>query len=77
MSARWIQTPDCAVNLAQVCRIEYRRSDVSREEINGFDLYLTDGTAVTLERGDGAFERVMAELKEQGIAVMVETAADE
>jgi hypothetical protein len=60
------------VNLAQVCRIEYHRSDVSRKEINGLDLYLTDGTAVTLERGDGAFERVIGELREQGIEVAVE-----
>ena len=67
MSARWIATPYCAVNLAQVCRVEYRRSDVSRAEINGFDLYLVDGTAVTLDRGDNGFERVVAELCEQGI----------
>ena len=51
------------MNLTQVCRIEYRRSYVSRDEINGFDLYLTDGTAVTLERGDSGFERVVAELE--------------
>jgi hypothetical protein len=37
---------------------------MSREEIDGFDLYLTDGTAVTLERGDGGFERVVVELRE-------------
>jgi hypothetical protein len=60
------------VNLAQVCRIEYRRSDVSREEINGFDLYLVDGTAVALERGDNGFERLVAELREQGVEVAVE-----
>jgi hypothetical protein len=77
MPARWIQTPYCTVNLAQVCRIEYRRTDVSREQINGFDLYLTDGTAVTLERGDGAFERVIGELREQGIEVTVETETSE
>jgi hypothetical protein len=69
---RWIRTPYCAVNLAQVCRIEYRRSDVSREEINGFDLYLVDGTAVALERGDNGFERLVAELREQGVEVAVE-----
>jgi len=33
---------------------------------------LTDGTAVTLERGDSGFERVVAELCEQGIQVTVE-----
>jgi hypothetical protein len=65
------------MNLTQVCRIEYRRSDVSRDEINGFDLYLTDGTAVTLERGDSGFERVVAELREQGIEVTVETETSE
>jgi hypothetical protein len=54
-----------------VCRIEYRRSDVSRKEINGFDLYLVDGTAVTLERGDGGFERVVSELRDQGVDVVV------
>src|SRR5215510_8374349 len=42
------------------------RSDVSREEINGFELYLVDGTAVALERGESGFERVVAELREQG-----------
>ena len=46
MSPHWIATPYCVVNLAQVCRIECRCSDVSREEINGFDLYLTDAIAV-------------------------------
>jgi hypothetical protein len=43
----------------------------SREEIDGFDLYLADGTAVTLERGDGAFEQVLAELRDQEIEVAV------
>ena len=71
-TSRWIATPYCAVNLAQVCRIEYRRGDMSRKEINGFDLYLTDGTAVTLERGDSGFDRVIAELHQQGIEVAVE-----
>jgi hypothetical protein len=40
MSICWIATPYCTVNLAHVCRIEYRRTDVSRAEINGFHLYL-------------------------------------
>jgi hypothetical protein len=65
------------VNLAQICRIEYRRSDVSREAINGFDLYLADGTAVTLEPGDGAFERVMEELNEQGVVLALGPAPSE
>jgi len=60
MSPHWIPT-----------RIEYLRSDVSREEIDGFDLYLADGTAVTLERGDGAFEQVLAELRDQEIELAV------
>jgi len=71
MSPHWIPTSYCVVNLAQVCRIEYLRSDASREEIDGFDLYLADGTAVTLERGDGAFEQVLAELRDQEIEVAV------
>jgi hypothetical protein len=50
---RWIATPYSVFNLAQVCRIEYRRSDVSAAAINGFDLYLVYGAAVTLEPGDG------------------------
>src|SRR5215471_4547470 len=52
MAARWIHTGHSAVNLAQVCRIEYRRNDVSCKEICGFDLYLVDGTAVTLYWGE-------------------------
>ena len=72
MSARWIAAQYCVVNLAQVCRIEYRRTDVSRAEINGFDLYLVDGTAVTLERSDNGFGLVVAELCEQGIELAVE-----
>src|SRR5262245_47864996 len=53
---RWIALANCAVNLAQVCRIEYRRRDVPREEIDGFDLYLAGGTAVHAgaERRHGA-----------------------
>ena len=71
MSPHWIPTSYCVVNLAQVFRIEYLRSDLSREEIDGFDLYLADGTAVTLERGDAAFEQVLAELRDQEIEVAV------
>jgi hypothetical protein len=67
MSARWIPTPYSAVNLAQVCRIEYRRSDVSRDEICGFDLCMADGTVITLYYGDAGFDQVAKELSEQGI----------
>jgi hypothetical protein len=74
-AARWIATPYCAVNLAQVCRIEYRRSDVSREEINGFDLCLADGTVITLYWGDAGFEQVVQELGEAGIGVAVKREA--
>jgi hypothetical protein len=49
--------------LPQVCRIEYRRNDVSREEIRGFDLRMADGTVVTLYDGDAGFEQVAEELK--------------
>lgn len=69
---RWIALANCAVNLAQVCRIEWRRSDMSRAEVNGFDLFLVDGTAVTLEQGENGFEQVVAELRKQGIEVAVE-----
>src|SRR5262245_19535167 len=69
---RWIATPYCAVNLSQVCRIEYHRSDISRQEINGLDLWLVDRTTVTLEQGENGFEQVVAELRKQGIEVAVE-----
>jgi hypothetical protein len=55
------------VNLAQVCRIDYRRTDVARDEVSGFDLYMVDGTVITLYQGDAGFEKVAAELSEQGI----------
>jgi hypothetical protein len=71
MAARWIATAYCAVNLAQVCRIAYRRSDVSHEEICGFDLYLVDGTVITLYYGDAGFEQVAEELKEQGVMLVL------
>jgi hypothetical protein len=77
MSTRWIQTPYCTVNLAHVCRIEYRRSDVSREEINGFDLCMADGTVITLYYGDAGFEKVAAELSGQGIELALHAAASE
>ena len=75
MAARWIHTGHSAVNLAQVCRIEYRRNDVSCKEICGFDLYLVDGTAVTLYWGDAGFEQVAEELREQGIELILGPAA--
>ena len=71
MAARWIHIGHSAVNLAQVCRIEYRRNDVSCKEICGFDLYLVDGTAVTLYWGDAGFEQVAEELREQGIELIL------
>jgi hypothetical protein len=77
MAARWIAAAYCAVNLAQVCRIEYRRSDVSREEICGFDLCLVDGTVITLYYGDAGFEQVAEELKEQDVALALGPAASE
>jgi hypothetical protein len=77
MATRWIQTPYCTVNLAQVCRIEYRRSDVSREEINGFDLCMADGTVITLYYGDAGFAQVAAALKEQGVDLKWGAAASE
>jgi hypothetical protein len=77
MAARWIQTPYCTVNLTQVCRIEYRRTDVSREEISGFDLCMADGTVITLHYGDAGFEKVAAELSEQGIELALRAATGE
>src|SRR5262249_24307145 len=64
---RWISTPYCTVNLSQVCRIDYHRSNASREEICGFDLCMADGTVVTLYWGDVGFEEVASELNEQGV----------
>ena len=69
---RWIATPYCAVNLSQVCRIEYHRSDISRQEINGLDLWFVDRTTVTLGQGENGFEQVVAELRKQGIEVAAE-----
>jgi hypothetical protein len=77
MAARWIQTPYCTVNLAQVCRIEYRRTDVSREEISGFDLCMADGTVITLYHGDAGFEKVAAELSGQGVVLALGAARSE
>jgi hypothetical protein len=77
MPAHWIQTPYCTVNLAQVCRIEYRRTDVSRDEICGFNLWMADGTAITLYHGDLGFEKVAAELSEQGIELALGAATSE
>jgi hypothetical protein len=71
MATRWIAAAHSAVNLAQVCRIEYRRTDVSREEICGFDLYLVDGTVITLYYGDAGFEQVAEELKAQGVVLVL------
>jgi hypothetical protein len=42
---------------------------VYREGISGFDLYLIDGTAVTLDYGDAGFDQVAEELSEQGVAL--------
>jgi len=69
---RWIAIAYCAVNLSQVCRIEYHRRDISRQQINGFDLWLVDRTTVTLEQGENGFEQVVAELRKHGIEVAVE-----
>jgi hypothetical protein len=77
MPARWIPTPYSAVNLTQVCRIECRRTDVSHEEISGFDLCMADGTVITLHYGDAGFERVAAGLKEQGIELALGAATSE
>jgi hypothetical protein len=77
MATRWIQTPYCAVNLAQVCRIEYHRADVSRAEVCGFDLHMADGIVITLDHGDAGFENVAAELSEQGIVLALGSATGE
>jgi hypothetical protein len=74
---RWISTPYCTVNLSQVCRIEYHRRDVSRDEICGFDLHMVDGTVITLYHGDAGFERVAAELSEQGVVLALGPATSE
>jgi hypothetical protein len=77
MAARWIRTPYSAVNLTQVCRIEYRRTDVSRDEVCGFDLYMVDGTVITLYHGDAGFENVAGELSEQDIVLALVPATSE
>jgi hypothetical protein len=77
MPARWIPTPYSAVNLTQVCRIEYRRTDVSRDEICGFDLCMVDGTVITLYHGDAGFDQVAGELGEQGVVLALGTATGE
>jgi hypothetical protein len=77
MSARWTPTPYSAVNLTQVCRIEYRRTDVSRDEVSGFDLCMADGTVITLYYGDAGFEKVAGELSEQSIELALGAATGE
>jgi hypothetical protein len=77
MSPHWIATSYCVVNLVQVCRIEYRRSDGSREEICGFDLCLADGTVVTLYWGDVGFDQVAEGLKEQGVVLALRPTTSE
>jgi hypothetical protein len=74
---RWIATPYSAVNLTQVSRIEYRRTDVSRDEVCGFDLHMVDGTVITLYHGDAGFDKVAAELSEQGVDLALGAAASE
>jgi hypothetical protein len=61
----------------QVCRIKWRRSDVSKAEINGMDLFFVDSTAVTLEAGDVGFAQVAGELRAQGVEVAVEDGTSE
>jgi hypothetical protein len=65
------------VNLSQVCRIEYRRRDVSRDEICGFDLCMSDGTVVTLYYGDVGFREVAADLNEHGVRLALGPARGE
>jgi hypothetical protein len=65
------------VNLTQVCRIEYRRTDVSRDEVCGFDRYMVDGTVITLYHGDAGFERVAVELSDQAIVLALGPAMSE
>jgi hypothetical protein len=77
MATRWISTPYCAVNMTQVCRIEYHRIDVSREEVCGFDLHMVDGTVITLDHGDAGFEKVAGELREQGVVLALRAGTSE
>jgi hypothetical protein len=51
--------------MTQVCRFEYRVT-TSRDQICGLDLYMVDGTVITLYYGDAGFERVAEELNDQG-----------
>jgi hypothetical protein len=50
---------------------------VSRDEVCGFDLYMVDGTVITLYYGDAGFEGVAGELKEQGIELALGPATNE
>ena len=77
MATRWISTPYSTVNMTQVCRIEYHRTDVGRDEVCGFDLHMVDGTVITLYYGDAGFEKVAEELSEQGVVLALRAATIE
>jgi len=63
---KWINTPTAAVNLALVCRVEFRYSNIAAsDEIDGFILFMVDSNTLTLFFNECGFQEMADELAEQ------------
>jgi hypothetical protein len=64
----WINTEREAVNMAQVCRIEFEyheNSDIAK----GMRLHCADGESVRVFNGDPGWDEIAAMLAEHGIVL--------
>ena len=69
---QWINTPTAAINMAQVCKIEFRYTDITNsDEVNGFDLYFADGNTLTVRADDCGFADINDVLEEDGFVLNI------
>jgi hypothetical protein len=71
----WINAPNAIVNMAQVCRIEFRYTDVQQgDEVDGFVLYFANGNTATVFYDEVGFTEIADALDDQGFVLTLREA---